>query len=46
MVLEHITPDTILVGHALENDFKALKVRLDRRSAPQALAKLRIAGPS
>lgn len=26
MVLQHIKPDTILVGHALENDLKALKV--------------------
>lgn len=26
MVLEHIKADTILVGHALENDLKALKV--------------------
>lgn len=28
LVLQHIKPDTILVGHALENDLKALKVRL------------------
>lgn len=27
MVLEHVKPDTILVGHALENDLKALRVR-------------------
>jgi hypothetical protein len=26
MVLQHIKPDTILVGHALENDLKALRV--------------------
>lgn len=26
MVLEHVGSDTILVGHALENDLKALKV--------------------
>lgn len=37
MVLQHIGPDTILVGHALENDLKALKASclgcsLQRRS--------------
>lgn len=26
MVLQHVKPDTILVGHALDNDLKALKV--------------------
>jgi hypothetical protein len=33
MVLEHIKPDTILVGHALENDLKALQVRTHALSA-------------
>jgi hypothetical protein len=26
LVLQHVKPDTILVGHALENDLKALRV--------------------
>jgi hypothetical protein len=26
MVMRHVGPDTILVGHALDNDLRALKV--------------------
>jgi hypothetical protein len=36
MVLQHIKPETILVGHALENDLKALRVSALQAMSEQA----------
>jgi hypothetical protein len=38
MVLQHVKPDTILVGHALENDLNALKVSRAGLIKPKGLA--------